>query len=109
MVRLLQYVVDQPWGMDYISSLPVAGVDGTLQNRMVRTPASGRIQAKTGEVEHERGLAGYATTLGGEHLVFSIFYNNNPQKGPESFAPIDLIATAMVETFGGGQTRVKHP
>jgi serine-type D-Ala-D-Ala carboxypeptidase/endopeptidase (penicillin-binding protein 4) len=99
-VALLQYVGGQPWGTDYISTLPVAGVDGTLQNRMVNTFVASRIQAKTGEVEHERGLSGYATTLGGERLVFSIFYNNNPQKGPESSAPIDRIATAMIETLG---------
>jgi serine-type D-Ala-D-Ala carboxypeptidase/endopeptidase (penicillin-binding protein 4) len=105
-VALLRYVVSQTWGEDYITTLPVAGVDGTLQNRMVNTPAASRIQAKTGEVEHERGLSGYATTVGGEHLVFSIFYNNNPQKGSDSSASIDRIAVAMVETLG---TESKHP
>ena len=108
-VALLEYVASQPWGVDYISTLPVAGVDGTLENRMVHTVASNHIQAKTGEVEHERGLSGYATTLGGERLVFSIFYNNNPQKGPESSVPIDQIAMAMVETFGAGRPPTKHP
>ncbi|HXW62214.1 MAG TPA: D-alanyl-D-alanine carboxypeptidase/D-alanyl-D-alanine-endopeptidase [Candidatus Acidoferrales bacterium] len=108
-VALLTYVANQPWGADYISTLPVAGVDGTLENRMVHTAASNRIQAKTGEVEHERGLSGYATTLGGEHLIFSIFYNNNPQKGPETAAPIDLIATAMVETLGMERAAPNHP
>ena len=108
-VALLEYVGGQPWGADYISTLPVAGVDGTLQNRMVHSAASNRIQAKTGEVEHERGLSGYATTLGGEHLVFSIFYNNNPQKGPESSAPIDQIATAMIETLGTDRPLPKRP
>jgi len=108
-VALLEYVASQPWGVDYISTLPLAGVDGTLENRMVHTVASNHIQAKTGEVEHERGLSGYATTLGGERLVFSIFYNNNPQKGPESSVPIDQIAMAMVETFGAGRPTAKHP
>jgi serine-type D-Ala-D-Ala carboxypeptidase/endopeptidase (penicillin-binding protein 4) len=109
MVALLEYVDSQPWGADYISTLPVAGVDGTLQNRMVHSAALNRIQAKTGEVEHERGLSGYATTLGGAHLVFSIFYNNNPQKGPESSAPIDRIATAMIETLGADRPLLKRP
>jgi serine-type D-Ala-D-Ala carboxypeptidase/endopeptidase (penicillin-binding protein 4) len=108
-VVLLEYVLRQPWGLDYISTLPVAGVDGTLQNRMVNTVASNRIQAKTGEIEHARGLSGYATTLRGERLIFSIFYNNNPQKGVESSAPIDAIVTAMVETLGTGRVTPKHP
>ena len=58
------------------------------------------IQAKTGEIEHDRALSGYATTLRHESLVFSIFYNNDPQHGIGTAAPIDAIATAMVETLG---------
>ncbi len=99
-VASLQYVSRQPWGEDYISTLPVAGTDGTLENRMKNSAASGLIHAKTGEVEHVRALSGFATTQRGEHLVFAIFYNNNPQRGPETSAVIDAIATAMVETFG---------
>ena len=74
MVTLLRYAAMQPWSRDFISSLPVAGVDGTLQYRMNKTAASGRIEAKTGEIEHTRALSGYATTMRGERLVFAIFY-----------------------------------
>lgn len=107
-VALLRYAAHQPWGADYISTLPVAGLDGTLETRMRNTTASGLVMAKTGEVEHVRALSGYATTLRGEHLAFAIFYNNNPQKGLESAAPIDAIATAMVETLGTGRPAAKH-
>jgi len=54
-----------------------------------------------------RALSGYATTLRGEHLIFSVFYNNNPQKGSETAAPIDAIVTAMVETLGAGRPTAK--
>jgi D-alanyl-D-alanine carboxypeptidase/D-alanyl-D-alanine-endopeptidase (penicillin-binding protein 4) len=100
MVTLLRYAAMQPWGRDFISSLPVAGVDGTLEYRMNKTAASGRIEAKTGEIEHTRALSGYATTTRGERLVFAIFYNNNPRSGAGTSAPIDAIANAMVETLG---------
>jgi D-alanyl-D-alanine carboxypeptidase/D-alanyl-D-alanine-endopeptidase (penicillin-binding protein 4) len=99
-VALLRYAEKQPWGKDFISTLPVAGVDGTLENRMRDSAASGLIEAKTGEVEHDRALSGYAATLRREDLIFAIFYNNNPQGGPETAAAIDAIATAMVETLG---------
>jgi serine-type D-Ala-D-Ala carboxypeptidase/endopeptidase (penicillin-binding protein 4) len=73
---------------------------------MTGTAAAGLIQAKTGEIEHVRALSGYATTLGGESLVFSIFYNNNPQHGVGTVAPVDAIAIAMVGTIGAsGQER----
>ena len=99
-VTLLGYAARQPWGKDFLSTLPVAGVDGTLEGRMADTPASGLIEAKTGEIEHVRALSGYATTLRGESLVFAIFYNNNPQHGVGTTAPVDAIATALVETLG---------
>jgi len=100
MVALLRYAAQQPWGQEFLSTLPVAGVDGTLEDRMKDTPASGRIEAKTGAIEHARALSGYATTERGESLVFAIFGNNNPQHGPDATTALDAIAAAMVETLG---------
>jgi D-alanyl-D-alanine carboxypeptidase/D-alanyl-D-alanine-endopeptidase (penicillin-binding protein 4) len=99
-VTLLQYAARQPWGRDFVSTLPVAGLDGTLEDRMKNTAASGMIEAKTGAVEHVRAMSGFATTLRGESLVFSIFANNDPQHGPDATVALDAIATAMVETLG---------
>jgi D-alanyl-D-alanine carboxypeptidase/D-alanyl-D-alanine-endopeptidase (penicillin-binding protein 4) len=97
---LLQYAIHQPWGPDFMATLPIAGVDGTLEDRMKGTPAAGLIQAKTGGLEHVHALSGYATTVGGEYLVFSIFVNNDPEKGRDAIAAIDAIALTMVETLG---------
>ncbi|HEY6904492.1 MAG TPA: D-alanyl-D-alanine carboxypeptidase/D-alanyl-D-alanine-endopeptidase [Candidatus Acidoferrales bacterium] len=108
MVTLLRHAAAQPWGRDFISSLPVAGVDGTLEYRMNKTAASGRIEAKTGEIEHTRALSGYATTMRGEHLVFAIFYNNNPRSGAGTSAPIDAVANAMVEMLGAPSSKKKR-
>lgn len=99
-VQMLRYDERQPWGTDYISTFPIAGVDGTLETRLQGTVASGRIMAKTGGLDHVRALSGFTTTVGGEHLVFSIFDNNNPQRGRDSAIAIDSIAIAMVETLG---------
>lgn len=99
-VQLLRFDDRQSWGADYISSFPIAGIDGTLETRMQGTPAAGRISAKTGGLDHVRALSGFATTVGGERLVFSMFGNNNPQHGRESAIAIDSIAVAMVETLG---------
>jgi serine-type D-Ala-D-Ala carboxypeptidase/endopeptidase (penicillin-binding protein 4) len=98
-VQLLQYVSQQPWGADYISTFPIAGVDGTLENRFKDTAASGRILAKTGSLEHVRAMSGYANTLRGEHLIFTIFGNNNPGHGHDATAAMDAIGVAMVETL----------
>ena len=99
-VALLSYASRQPWGAAFLSTLPVAGVDGTLENRMKNTAAAGLIEAKTGAADHVRALSGYATTRRGEYLVFSIFDNNNPQHGIDATATLDAIGAAMVETLG---------
>ena len=109
-IALLQYIKRQPWGADFLTTLPIAGVDGTLEDRMKGTPATGLIQAKTGGLEHVHALSGYATTLSGEYLVFSILANNNPQHGRESTAALDAIAVAMVETLGSTpQSEMQSP
>lgn len=100
MVDLLRYALHQPWGSDFMASLPVSGANGTLSGRMRNSPASGLIQAKTGATERVHALTGYATTLRGEYLVFSIFCNNDAQHGANASKPLDDIATAMVEILG---------
>jgi D-alanyl-D-alanine carboxypeptidase/D-alanyl-D-alanine-endopeptidase (penicillin-binding protein 4) len=107
LVQVLRFDAQQPWGEGYITTFPIAGIDGTLENRMKNTSASGMVFAKTGSLEHVRALSGFANTLRGEHLVFSIFGNNNAQPGHDAQAVIDSIAVAMVETLGAPPPVVK--
>jgi len=99
-ISLLEYDSHQPWGDAYATTLPVAGVDGTLDNRMKGTPAEGRIEAKTGSVEHTQAISGFATTLHGEHLIFSMFDNHNGGASRDATHVLDTIAQAMVEELG---------
>ena len=96
-VQLLRYAAAQPWGEMYRSTLPVAGEDGTLAERMKNTPAASRIFAKTGTIGHGNTLSGYATTLHGERLVFSILGNNNNLHAQDANKVIDAVCLAMVE------------
>lgn len=52
--------------------MPVAGVDGTLDDRMQRGYARGNVHAKTGTVTGVSALAGYCTAANGHVLCFSI-------------------------------------
>ena len=61
------------------------------------TPAAGRLHAKTGSLEHVRGISGYATSLHGENLIFSMFTNNNTAPSHEQSAVLDAILTSMIE------------
>jgi D-alanyl-D-alanine carboxypeptidase/D-alanyl-D-alanine-endopeptidase (penicillin-binding protein 4) len=99
-VQLLRYAATQPWGELYRSTLPVAGEDGTLSDRMKNTFAAARIFAKTGTIGHGNTLSGYATTIRGERLLFSILGNNNNLHAQDANKVIDAICVAMVEELG---------
>jgi serine-type D-Ala-D-Ala carboxypeptidase/endopeptidase (penicillin-binding protein 4) len=104
-VRLLRYAATQPWGELYRSTLPVAGEDGTLSDRMKNTPAAARVFAKTGTIGHGNALSGYATTVHGERLLFSILGNNNNLHAQDANKVIDAICVAMVEELEQEENR----
>ena len=55
-----------------LPSLPIAGEDGTLKNRMGGAFTKGNVQAKTGSVMGVYTLAGYCTAANGNRLCFAI-------------------------------------
>ena len=58
----------------FVASLPVAGINGTLQDRL-RTPVTrGRVLAKTGTTSDASALSGYVTTK----YVFAVLQNGHP-------------------------------
>jgi D-alanyl-D-alanine carboxypeptidase/D-alanyl-D-alanine-endopeptidase (penicillin-binding protein 4) len=77
LVCLLEQVWRKPYGGAFWSSLPVAGVDGTLEKRFRTTEAVGRVWAKTGTLRNASGLAGYAMTEFGELLAFAVLSTGN--------------------------------
>jgi serine-type D-Ala-D-Ala carboxypeptidase/endopeptidase (penicillin-binding protein 4) len=98
-VALLQYAEKQKWFADYYASLPIAGLDGTLNERMKEANIAGRIHAKTGTVAHVRTLSGFAETTGGRKLIFSFMSNNEQVKSHEVQETLDGLCQAMIEEF----------
>jgi D-alanyl-D-alanine carboxypeptidase/D-alanyl-D-alanine-endopeptidase (penicillin-binding protein 4) len=75
-VRIFDAMKKAPTFQVYYDALPIAGVDGTIRNRMKGTPAENNVHAKTGSVALSRSLSGYVTTADGEMLIFSFLSNN---------------------------------
>ena len=98
-VQFLQFILGQPWAQGFLSTLPVAGVDGTLEDRFKNTPAAGRVRAKTGSLEHSHALSGYATSIHGSQLAFAIFADDDPAPPHVTSQVFDAIVVAMVEEF----------
>ncbi|MDE3069646.1 MAG: D-alanyl-D-alanine carboxypeptidase/D-alanyl-D-alanine-endopeptidase [Acidobacteriota bacterium] len=72
-VRLLAYLHTSPLGHYITGALAVAGRDGTLQDRMLNSVATGRCRAKTGTLTGVSNLAGYCQSRGGDLIAFAFF------------------------------------
>lgn len=60
----------------FIDSLPVAGVDGTLQRRLLGGHAAGRAFLKTGTLRDTRALAGYVHGASGRMYAVALMANH---------------------------------
>jgi D-alanyl-D-alanine carboxypeptidase/D-alanyl-D-alanine-endopeptidase (penicillin-binding protein 4) len=77
LVSVLRHLTNDPrHSVPFEATLPIAGRDGTLGNRMKGTAAEGNVHAKTGSVSNVRAISGYLRTKDDERIVFSIVANN---------------------------------
>jgi serine-type D-Ala-D-Ala carboxypeptidase/endopeptidase (penicillin-binding protein 4) len=76
LVRVLDKVRADTAFHVFYDALPIAGLDGSLRNRMKGTPAAGKVHAKTGSVANARSLSGYVLTADNHMLIFSLLANN---------------------------------
>ncbi len=66
------------WGVfpEFLDSLAVMGVDGSVQDRLAQTEEARRIRVKTGTLNFTSSLSGYVQSADGEHFAFSILMND---------------------------------
>jgi serine-type D-Ala-D-Ala carboxypeptidase/endopeptidase (penicillin-binding protein 4) len=79
----------------FVSALPVAGRDGTLDTRMRGTILDDRVEAKTGTLANVRSLSGYLETTTGKHVVFAILANNFIAPAGEVDAIVERVLSAV--------------
>ena len=74
-VTLLDHMASEESGPAFETSLPVAGRNGTLYDRMRRSVARDRCKAKTGTLRDVSALAGYCQTTAGSRVAFAFLMN----------------------------------
>lgn len=92
MVYLLTKAAMGPHSKLFMQTLPVAGVDGTLEGRFHGGTAQGQAWLKTGTLNDTRALAGYVRTRSGQVMVVSLIANS-----PENVATATAALDACVE------------
>ncbi len=81
---------------ELMSSLPIAGIDGTLKKRMKETSAQRQVRAKTGFLTGVVSLAGYVSKKNGSVVPFVMMYNGSEDEGSIR-SLFDRLCLAMVE------------
>lgn len=95
MVDVLQAMARSPHADTYRNSLAIAGVSGTLRNRLRDTPAAGRLYGKSGAISRNFALAGYLEPSTYEPLAFNIVINNINARGSVARPIIDEIVLQL--------------
>ncbi len=76
MAKVLSAAYHSRYAPEFIASLPLAGIDGTLRSRMKTSPA-GSVRMKTGHLDGVTGVAGYVTTAAGKTYVLVSLVNDS--------------------------------
>ena len=76
LAQLLANAWHTPQLREFLLSLPVAGMDGTLQHRMQGTAAEGHAFLKTGTLLDTRALAGYVQAASGKIYAVAMMVNH---------------------------------
>ncbi len=95
LVTILRAMYYTPQRDVFYNSLPIAGVTGTLRNRMKSTPAQGTVHAKTGTLRGVRALSGYMKHPHFGMVVFSILANNPNVSGSSLIRSIDKVVLQL--------------
>ena len=95
-VRALEATLRAAWADPdvrpaFLAALPVAGINGTLSDRMRQPPARGNVIAKTGTTFGASALSGYVK----RRYVFSVLQNGNPVSSFWARRAQDRFATAL--------------
>ena len=104
-VQLLTFMNRHRYADVFRDALPIAGVDGTLRNRLKNTSAENNLRAKTGSLSSAASLSGYVTTAAGEKLAFAIMVNNYPDDVEPRVVCIDPIAVLLASFSGKSDVR----
>jgi D-alanyl-D-alanine carboxypeptidase/D-alanyl-D-alanine-endopeptidase (penicillin-binding protein 4) len=91
----LQVAATDPGLEAAATGLPVAGREGTLEHRMVGSPAEGVVRAKTGTLSSVASLTGTVKTSDERQLVFSFIANGQPGVLTDARFAVDRAAVLL--------------
>ncbi|WP_337841978.1 D-alanyl-D-alanine carboxypeptidase/D-alanyl-D-alanine-endopeptidase [Rheinheimera sp.] len=96
LASVLQHAWQAPYAPEFISSLPLAGVDGTLKNRFKTPGLKQQARLKTGTLRNVVALAGYLKVPGqGDWVLVAML--NHPYASYKGRPILDALVEVLME------------
>ena len=80
MASLLKVGASSPWYVEFASSLPIVGIDGTMRKRLKNAVGLGRARIKTGSLRDTAAIAGYVRDSHDQDWIVVAFINADDAK-----------------------------
>ncbi len=95
MAWMLKAAWQSPYAAEFIASLPLAGMDGTMRKRLRHTGLAGKAHIKTGTLNNVRAIAGFSQDREGHHWVVVAILNHNQPWGASAI--LDQILVSLYQ------------
>jgi D-alanyl-D-alanine carboxypeptidase/D-alanyl-D-alanine-endopeptidase (penicillin-binding protein 4) len=92
---LLKYLYSSKNYSDFKSTLPIAGVSGTIKNLCKGQAGEGRIYAKSGTISKVKSYAGYVVSKTGKNIAFAITVNNYGGSNSQVITEIEKVLNEL--------------
>jgi D-alanyl-D-alanine carboxypeptidase/D-alanyl-D-alanine-endopeptidase (penicillin-binding protein 4) len=108
--KMLAYMLDnayERYGLRWMKTLSIAGVDGTIKRRFRGTVVRKRAWMKTGTLKRVKNIAGYVKSRSGKYYTVVIIANTKYGRWKASKVQNDIIK--WVVNYKGSGSAAAHP
>ena len=106
MAALLQAAWKSPYAAEFMSSMPLAGMDGTMRKRLKTTALAGQAHIKTGTLNTVRAIAGFTRDSNGHTWAVSAILNDPRPWGAAQVLDQVLLGIYNQSKVGAGTVGV---
>ncbi len=100
MAGLLKAAQDSLWAPEFLTSLPIAAIDGTMKRRLKDSPAAMRARVKTGSLKNVISAAGYVPDAVGKQCIVVVMVNHERAGNGNGRAIVDGLIDWIARTDG---------
>ncbi len=97
---ILRAAWNSPYAAEFISSMPLVGMDGTMRKRLKNTPLTGKAHIKTGTLNNVRAIAGYSRDSNGHNWAVVAILND-----PRPWGASSILDQYLLDLYRQPKTR----